>query len=313
MDVVYLILGLILLMVSGEYLVRGGVAISRHLRISTLIVGYTVVAFGTSAPEMIVSVEAALSGHPDISVGNVIGSNISNIALVLALSAIILPIPVRSNSVKIGWPVMVVSAVFLYFFGRSSFELKFHEGLLLFLGLIAFILFSIHQGRKERNELSNVFVKPKMKLGWAVVLVVLSSIGLAIGANLLVEGAASIARNLGISERVISISLVAFGTSLPELVASAMAAFRKEADISIGNIIGSNIFNTFGVLGVTGIVKAIPVSQSILQIDIWWMLGIYLLLLLMILPIRKGLLSRWKGTIFIIIYALYIYFLFTGS
>ena len=311
-DFLQLIAGLIVLLYSGHYLVKGGVQLAQYLKVSRLVIGVTVVSFGTSAPELIVSVNAALAGHPDISVGNVVGSNISNIALVLAVSAMILPIPVRSNSLKIDWPIMMIASLMLYFF-TINLELNFFEGLLFFVLLIVFITLSIVRSRKKDKALLLEEKNEKLLPLWqALVILVLSAAGLVFGANWLVEGASSIALRMGVSERVISVSLIAFGTSVPELATSGIAAIKKESDISIGNIIGSNIFNIFGVLGVTGMVTTIPVNQNLVFVDIFWMLGISVLLFLLILPLKGGILKRWKGLLLFLVYASYIILLYTA-
>jgi len=312
LDFLRLIAGLGVLLFSGHYLVKGGVQLAQYLKVSRLVIGVTVVSFGTSAPELIVSVNAALAGHPDISVGNVVGSNISNIALVLAVSAMILPIPVRSNSLKIDWPIMMIASILLYLF-TINLELNFFEGLLFFVLLIVFITLSIIRSRRKDKALLLEEKNEKLIPLWqALVILVLSATGLVFGANWLVEGASSIAIRMGVSERVISVSLIAFGTSVPELATSGIAALKKESDISIGNIIGSNIFNIFGVLGVTGMVTAIPVNQNLVFVDIYWMLGISVLLFLLILPLKGGILKRWKGLLLFLVYVAYIILLYRG-
>lgn len=309
-DFLQLIAGLVILLYSGHYLVKGGVQLAQYLKVSRLVIGVTVVSFGTSAPELIVSLQAAVAGHPDISVGNVIGSNISNIALVLAISAIILPIPVRSNSLKFDWPIMMVASVLLYLF-TINLELNFFEGLVFVLLLIAFITYSIMRSRRKDKELLLEEQKgKKLPLWQTLVILVISAIGLVFGADWLVEGASNIAIQMGVSERVISVSLIAFGTSVPELATSGIAALKKESDISIGNIIGSNIFNIFGVLGITGMVTKIPVNPNLVFFDIYWMLGISVLLFVFILPLKGGILKRWKGGLLFLVYAFYIFLLY---
>ena len=300
-----LLAGFIILLFSGKFLVKGGVAIANNFKISKLVVGLTVVSLGTSAPELLVSIQAALSGHPDISIGNVIGSNISNIALVLGLSAIVLPIPVKKTSIIIDWPIMMLACIAFYLFVLND-SLQFFEGLIFISVLAAFIYFSIHKSRKEGVK-NNDYEKPLLTVPMALGLIAISSLGLVFGSGWLVEGASEVARNFGISERVISLSIIAIGTSVPELATSVTAALKKETDISIGNIIGSNIFNILGILGVTSIVKTIPVNHIMYQSDIFWMLGISLLLFLFILPIKGAILKRWEGSVLLLIYFVYVY------
>ncbi len=309
MEYLILIAGFLVLAVSGNYLIEGSVSLARHLKISTLVVGVVVVSFGTSAPELIVSLQAALNGHPDIAIGNVIGSNISNIALVLGITALLLPIPVKSNSIKIDWPVMMLSSILLYVF-ILNYIIERWEGAILITSIIVFIYWSIRSSRKKTENNNNID-KPKHKLYLAIIFIIVSCIGLVFGAKLFINSSVEIARNFDISERVISVTLVAFGTSVPELVASIVAVFKKQMDISIGNIIGSNIFNVLAIIGITSIVTPISnIDKGIVNFDIFWMLGISALLFLFIIPLKGGILNRWKGLLFLIFYAVYIFLLF---
>jgi cation:H+ antiporter len=294
---------------SGDLLVKGGVALASHFKISTLVVGVTVVSFGTSAPELFVSLDAALSGSPDISIGNVVGSNISNIALVLGFTAILLPLPVRSNSIKYDWPVMMGASILFYVFALNG-KLQTIEGIVFIILLISFMVWTIWNSRRENRNLSEEPKTAKYSIPISVLLIAASSVGLYFGANLLVGSAKSIAIDFGVSERVVGLTIVAFGTSVPELATSAVAAYKKETDISIGNIIGSNIFNLFGVLGVTSIIKNISVSQEIISFDALFMLAVSLLLFLLILPLKKGKLHRWKGVLLLSSYLFYVYLVF---
>jgi cation:H+ antiporter len=309
MDYLYLLLGFIILLYSGDLLVKGGVALSSHFKVSTLVVGVTVVSFGTSAPELFVSLDAALSGSPDISIGNVVGSNISNIALVLGFTAILLPLPVRSNSIKFDWPVMMGGSILFYLFALNQ-KLETWEGITFVILLISFMVWTIWKSRRDNKSLAEEFRPASHSIPIALALIVASSVGLYFGANLLVDSAKNIALDFGISERVVGLTLVAFGTSVPELATSAVAALKKEMDISIGNIIGSNIFNILGVLGVTSIIKNISVSDGIISFDIFIMLGISLLLFLLILPLKRGKLHRWKGVLLLSTYLIYVYLVF---
>lgn len=309
MDYLYLFLGFAILLYSGDLLVKGGVALASHFKVSTLVVGVTVVSVGTSAPELFVSLDAALSGSPDISIGNVVGSNIANIALVLGFTAIILPLPVRSNSIKFDWPVMMGASLLFYGFVLDQYLEPF-EGILFVILLIGFMVWTVLKSRKDSRGLATEFRPAKYNILTSLLLIVASSVGLYYGANLLVGSAKNIALNFGVSERVVGLTLVAFGTSVPELATSAIAAFKKEMDISIGNIIGSNIFNILGVLGVTSIIKRIFVSEPIISFDILIMLGVSLLLFLLILPLKKGKLHRWKGMLLVSVYIIYVYLVF---
>ena len=310
MDFVYLAGGLALLLYSGKFLVRGGVELARHFHLSSLVVGVTVVSFGTSAPELLVSVQAAIGGYPDIAIGNVIGSNISNVAIVLAISAIISPVLINRSSLVFDWPVMMIFTIVLYLLILNN-VLGFSGGLVIFSMLVAYVVWSVVSSRLKIKRNAEQFLSPSMPLYLAIIMVVLSSAGLAIGADWLVEGAAGIARDLGVSERVISLSLIAFGTSLPELVTSAVAAVKKESDISVGNIIGSNIFNIGAVLGITSMITPIQINQQVIDFDIFWVAGTGIALVIASLPLKRPRLGRLGGILLISIYVLYLYLIFT--
>jgi len=305
-----LILGLVLLLVSGKYLVESSVTLARHFRIPTAIIGLTIVAFGTSAPELLVSIQAAVHGHPDMAVGNVIGSNISNILLVLGLTTIIFPILVQRESILRDWPIMMgVSLVLLLFLLDN--QITRPEALIMILLMGGYILFSVRQSRlPQYADPVEVTILRSPKWWVAAIIFLVACAGLAFGASLLVDNAATMAGHFGISERVISITMVAVGTSLPELATSLIAAFKKETDISIGNILGSNIMNIISVLGITALIKPISTVPEVLHIDIPWMLGSAVLLFLFMIPARQGRINRIEGSVMILVYATYIYFIF---
>jgi cation:H+ antiporter len=308
---VYLLLfvGLVLLFVSGKFLVDSSVAISRRLKIPRMIIGLTVVAFGTSAPELLVSLQAAFSGYPEIAIGNVVGSNISNILLVLAITALIYPIPAPASSVRRDWPIMMLVSFLLFIFTLNGWLSRF-EGA-VFVGLLAmYITYSVLRSRGAKSEAVDENSQGNMKW-WVALLIFLGScVGLAFGADLLVDNVALIAEDIGLSKRVVSITMVAVGTSIPELATSVIAALKKETDISVGNIIGSNIMNIISVLGFTSLVSPIRVSTETSRFDIPWMLGVSVLLLLVMLPAARSRITRWEGSFMILIYLLYIYLLF---
>ncbi len=309
MDYLYLFLGFVILLYSGDLLVKGGVALSSHFKISTLVVGVTVVSFGTSAPELFVSLDAALHGSPDIAIGNVVGSNIANIALVLGFTAILMPLPVRSNSIIFDWPFMMGASLLFYLFVLNQ-HLETYEGIIFVAILIGFMVWTIWKSRTENRGAAIEFRSAKYSMFVSFLLIVIASVGLYYGANLLVGSAKNIALNFGVSERVVGLTLVAFGTSVPELATSAVAAYKKEMDISVGNIIGSNIFNICGVLGVTSIIKNIFITQPIITFDLLIMLGVSFLLFLLILPVHNGKLHRWKGFLLLSVYVSYVYIVF---
>ena len=314
MDYLLLFVGIALLAYGGELLVKGSVSLALRLQISTFVVGMTVVSFATSAPELLVSLEAALNNHSDISLGNVIGSNIANIGLVLGLTAFISPLVIPKEIYRINYPMLlIVSVLFmalLYFFKAITFWM----GILFVISLFAFGFLIIQKSRKDNPQaaqdaalLQEVVSFPLWK---SISLLLAGAIGLYFGADLLVESSVSIAREWGVTERVISLSLVAIGTSIPELAASIIAAIRKEETLAIGNLIGSNIFNVLAVLGITSLVVDIPVMDlKILSKDIWIMLAFALILFPIMRFLDKNKINRVEGVLLFLAYTLYIYFL----
>ena len=309
MSSLILIIGLATLIIGGEFLVKGAVGIAKKAHISSLVIGMTVISFGTSAPELIVSLNAALSGNPEIAIGNVVGSNIANIALVLGITVLIFPIIVDRNSKIVDWPMMMGASFLFYLFAYDQIITTW-EGAILFGMLVVFTVLLITNSRKttkrEKAALADPLIDelPSMNMYLASLYVILGLVGLFFGAKWLVSGAIDIAKELGMSKTVIGVTVVAFGTSVPELVTSAVAAFRKETDISIGNLIGSNIFNIMAVIGLTAIVKPIPVEAAILNNDMIWMLCIAVALLPLMIIGKK--LGRLKGIMLFGTYIAYI-------
>jgi len=308
MAVFFLIAGFVLLFFSGDWLVRSSVQLARHFKVSTLVIGITVVAFGTSAPELLVSLKAVFDGSPDISIGNVVGSNIANIALVLGLVGIVFPIRVKKKGVWLDWLIMLIASVGLIIASLNQ-VIGFIEGVVFLVLLGLYLIWSIYNSRRQ-SKTGDEIKAPELSLIKSIGLFLLAAVGLYFGADWLVNGAKVLALKFGVSERVIGISVVAFGTSVPELATSLMAAIKKETDISIGNIIGSNIFNIWAILGITASMKSINVNEAILNWDYWWMIGLAVLLFLFILPLTKGVINRWKGAVLLLVYILYIYLLF---
>lgn len=308
--ILLLFVGLFLLLAGGKYLVESSVVIARHFRIPTGIIGLTIVAFGTSAPELLVSMQAAIQGHPDMAIGNVTGSNISNIFLVLALTTLIFPLAVKRTSILRDWPIMMGLSLLLLVF-LLDLQLSQFEGGILVLLFISYVFFSIWQSRiASTQEPDSHGVLMRTRWWVAIITFILACAALAYGAALLVDNASKLAYAMGISERLISITMVALGTSLPELATSLIAAFKKETEISIGNIIGSNIMNIISVLGITSLLTPIDAVPEVIKVDIPWMIGASLILFLFMLPLKKGKLSRMEGGIMLLGYASYIYFIF---
>ncbi len=305
-----LFVGIILLLVGGEFLVKSSVALSLKFRLSRIVIGMTVVSFSTSVPELIVSVMAGLKGHSNIALGNVIGSNIANIGLVLGITAILIPIWVKRTTYRYNWPMMMLMTFLLWLFLRSGHALVFWEGALLFTLLAAFTAYIIRRSYKDGDVADDDYDEElhKAKPLWVFFWFAIAALGMYFGSRFLVDGAVELARLMGVSERIISLSLVAVGTSLPELAASVISALKKERDLSLGNLIGSNIFNIGSVLGITAMVKPIRhFEPSILQSDIYWMAGIsFLVVPLALLPVRHKI-NWWKGALLVALYALFIW------
>lgn len=292
----------------GNILIRGGSSLAKYLRISPLLIGITIVSFGTSAPELFVSISALLQGMPDLAMGNVIGSNISNIGLVLGITAMIIVIPVSVNTIKINFLFLVfVSLVFSLFI--YNLKITTFEGLFLLIILVAYIIFLIKKDKKiffnDENEIKGMKPVP------AVLSILAGCGGLVAGSWLMVNGAESLAYKFGVSERIISISVVAFGTSIPELATSAIAAFKKEIDISVGNILGSNIFNLLLIPGVGALIAPIDINPAMLNFDVLFMLGFLLLLGLLFIPLKKSRITRLKASFLIISYLVYFSLLYS--
>lgn len=309
MSIVYMFLGLVLLVVGGEFLVRASVGISFKAKLSKMVIGLTVVSFATSAPELLVSLEAALDGHSDIALGNVIGSNIANIGLVLGITAMISPLLIEKDFYQFNWPIMMLFSVVLFFFLMSGEVLSRTEGILLLSGLIIYLYFLIRLAKKTPEKSVEDLDQDLEKVSNFKILIWLLIGGAALwgGAELLVSGAIGLATLMGVSERVISVTMIAIGTSIPELAASVIAAAKKEKALSLGNLIGSNIFNIGIVLGITSIIQPVAVlSDQILNSDIFWMLGFAFVLLPYAFLPRKFQIGRLKGFLLVGAYAIFV-------
>lgn len=310
--IIQLIAGFVLLYFGGDWLVNGGVALARRFRISSLVIGMTIVAFGTSAPELLVSMMSSIKGSAGIAMGNVIGSNIANIGLILGLTAMLCPIPTQNRKVSANGLVMILASVLLLVFSLNN-GLSRAEGLILFAGIILFTVISIRLGRTSNEEFEPAAdgQGKQMSVLAALLLIVLSCAMLAFGADFMVDGATSVAKALGVSDKVIGLTIVALGTSLPELAASVTAALKKEMDISIGNIIGSNIFNLMCVLGVSASIRPIPFDYMQYRMDFIIMMAFSAGLIILIQPWKaQGRLGRISGIIMFAAYAIYAWSLF---
>jgi len=308
MSILYILIGLALLVVGGEFLVRSSVALSFKLKLSKMVIGLTVVSFATSLPELLVSLQAALNGFSDIALGNVIGSNIANLGLVLGITAIISPLVVDRDFYKVNWPVMMLFSFMLYFFLGSGGNLSRLEGFALLLTMFIYLFFLIRHARRSHVEVEGIDESLSKISNFKIVAwLIIGGFALWAGSELLVSGAVDLAGFLGVSERVISITIIAIGTSVPELAASVIAALRQEKALSMGNLIGSNIFNIASVLGITSIIQPIYLnSTAILTNDIFWMIGFSFILIPLAFIPKKFIFSRYKGAILFVSYVIFI-------
>ena len=312
MSYLYLFLGLTALVIGGEYLVRAAVGLSFKLKLSKMIIGLTVVSFATSAPELLVSLSAALNGYSAIALGNVIGSNIANIGLVLGITALISPIIIDNDFYKINWPVMFSVSVAL------TFLLIFQNGISVWAGsgllacLLIYLFMLIKRNKRETPQEEDAIegideslaVVSGIKIGiWLII----GALALYFGSDWLVKGAVEIATDLGVSQRVIAVTVIAVGTSVPELAASVIAALKKEKALSLGNLIGSNIFNIACVLGLTAMIHPIHINPAELSPwDLYWMIGFAAALLVLILLPSPHRIGRYEGLFLLIAYAVFI-------
>ncbi|MDA3843432.1 MAG: calcium/sodium antiporter [Candidatus Kapabacteria bacterium] len=318
--ILFLIAGVLLLYFGAEGLVRGSASIALRMRIAPLIVGLTIVAFGTSSPELVVSISAALKGNPGIALGNVIGSNICNIALILGIAAIVRPIKVNIKVIKVDISIMIGITLLLILMLLDG-EIDRIDGILLTIGVISYCFFTIFLAKNsntnnDENELEVSDEKPPHKKWLDIVFIVVGLAILIVGANLFVSGATVIAEYLGASDIIIGLTIVAFGTSLPELATSLVASIKGESDISIGNVVGSNIFNILGVLGITSIIHPIYVGEismtgTITPVDV----GVMVLVAIIISPLAwsKLTISRIEGAFLLFIYIGYVFYLYTKT
>ena len=308
MTLFWMFLGFLLLVLGGEFIVRASIAISLKFNISKVVIGMTVVAFATSLPELLVSLKAAVNGSSSIAINNVIGSNIANIGMVLGLTAIIGNIPVVKSFYRLDWPVMMFFSLLLYFFLYNDNLLSSFEGLILFTSLIIFLFFVIRYNAKDLSEADAIDENLNKTSGIRILIwTIFASFSLYYGAEWLVASAIDLAKSIGVSEAVISVSVIAIGTSIPELATSVIAIAKNEKGISIGNLIGSNIFNIGSVLGLTTIIKPILITDSnILERDIIWMLVFASLILILSIFPKKNNITKIKGFLLVVLYSIFI-------
>ena len=313
---ILLVLGFIILLGGAELLVRGAVSLAKSFNISKLVIGMTVIAFGTSSPELIVSINASVSGVPSLALGNLVGSNIANILLILGVSGLIYPIKSENKSLWLDWVVLTfASSLFIIFSLNHSID--FNDGILLIGIFIIFMIYSYLRGsgylsganlgddKTPGSEVEELSFIPQSKLN-TVIFVFMGFAGLAVGSELLIDNGVQIARSFQISEVAIGLTVIAIGTSLPELAASGVAAFRKETDLAFGNIVGSNIFNIVGIVGLMGLIDHLEIPSRVLQFDMWVMFFSVILLLPFMFRWIRGL-GRAFASMFLLLYLLYIF------
>lgn len=307
MNFLLIILGFVLLIFGGNWLLKSAVAISLRLQIPKIVIGMTIVSFATSAPELIVSAKAAMEGYSDLSLGNVMGSNIANLGLVLGITLLVAKIDVQRSFYTLNWPVMMSATVLLAIFVFDDQIIQRYEGIILFVALFLFLVYIL---KFQKQAVVDEMPEDDEELPDYLTLLylVLGAAGLWGGSELLIEGATEMAKEFGVSERLIAVTVVSVGTSIPELSASVIAVVKKEKAISLGNLIGSNIFNILAVLGITAIISPVPVKDlTLINNDIFWVLGIsFLILPLVFIP--KNLRLDWKdGLVLLICYILFLY------
>lgn len=317
MDILFTLAGLLLLFAGGEAMLRGSVAIATKLKLSTLFVSMVIVGFGTSAPEFLVSILAAAGGAPNLAMGNVIGSNVANILLILGFSAAIYPVAANRKEVLRDGCALMAASILATAVVMMGVVPRWAGGLML-AALIGYLFYaytaergSRQQDAEYREHIEEDVEPTHMSLGKGIAFTLFGLAGLAGGAQLLVQGATSLARDLGVSDAVIGLTLVAIGTSLPELATAVVAAFRRHADVVIGNVIGSNLFNLLGVLGATALVTPIPVEARIMSTDIWIMLATSVVLIPVLVTGRR--VSRSEGIAFLIAYVTYTAWVYTSG
>ena len=313
--------GLVALVLGAELLVRGASRLALSMGISPLVVGLTIVAIGTSSPEVAVSVGAALDGQTDIAVGNVVGSNIFNVLLILGVSALIIPLAVNAQIVRQEVPIMIGASLLLLTFGLDGGIGRLEAAALLGL-LVAYVVFLIVQSRREQQAglresgaagPAQAVDAGKGKLWLQLLLIVGGLALLVLGSSWLVDASIALAKAMGVSDLVIGLTIVAAGTSMPEVATSVMAAVRKERDIAIGNVVGSNIFNILGCLGLAGVVSSngLPLAPSVLNFDLWVMLAVAFACLPVFLTGRT--IARWEGAVFVFYYIAYATYLILAA
>lgn len=309
------IIGFVLLIKGADVLVTGASSIAKRYNISDMVVGLTIVSFGTSLPELIINILSSMQGQSELAIGNVFGSNVANLLLILGVTAIICPLPIKRNTILTEIPFSLIATLLVGFLAnatifndRSQLYISRLDGFILLLFFIMFMAYIYNVAKTNKDQVEEEDNTPIMSIFKSVVFIILGAGGLFLGGKWVVDGAINIARIFGWSESFIGLTVVAIGTSLPELVTSAMAAYRRNIDIAVGNVVGSNIFNLLWILGISAAINPLP-FDTISNTDILMMIFASTLLIIT-LPIgKKNAIDRWNGILFLLIYVGYIYFL----
>ena len=309
MDIFFILSGLFLLVFGGDFLLKSAVGFANRMQIPRIIIGMTIVSFATSAPELIVSIKSAIEGHADIALGNVIGSNIANLGLVLSITTILCSIDIKKHFYKTDWPIMMFSSLLLYFFIGFDGVLGRFEGAILFFFLLLVLVFLFKFNKSSIEESSEELIDKSPSLLKDISFLAIGAIGLWAGAELLISGSIEIAKQFHVSERIIGITVVSIGTSVPELATSIIAVIKKEKSISLGNLIGSNMFNILAVLGITSIIQPIhALDDGLMNSDIFWMLAVSFIVFPLVFAPKKMKLSWKEGCILLSIYVCFLFF-----
>ena len=315
MTYLLIVIGFALLLFGGEIVVRASVSLSERLGVSPMIVGLTVIGFGTSLPELVVNVNAALSGSTGLAIGNVVGSNIANTMLVVGVAAAIQPLVVAPELMRRDTTAMMAATLVFIGIGLLTSRIEWWHGVLMVIALCTYLVLTVREDANARS----MIVKPppgepptadRRPPGIDIALAIAGLTGVIVGAEWLVTGATSMAEQLGVPDEIIGLTVIAIGTSLPELATAIVAALRGHSDVALGNVVGSNIFNLFGVAGITALFAPLPFPANILQLDLWVLLGTAALLMLVMLTGRR--ISRIEGVVLAVLYCVYIAAQFTG-
>ncbi len=314
MTYLLMILGFVFLIKGADLLVDGSASLAKKYNISNIAIGLTIVAFGTSTPELIVNLFASFSGNTDIAIGNVVGSNIVNIFFILGVSAVIFPLATKSNTIWKEIPMSLLAAILLYVLasdqlidGASSSVLSRIDGIVFLAFFVIFMYYTVGIAKSETDDSPEIEIH-NISSGKSTLFIILGLAGLVIGGKWIVDGAVALATNLGLSESLIGLTIVAVGTSLPELAASAVAAYKKQTDIAIGNVVGSNIFNIFFILGISSVITPLPFTAGS-DIDVLMACLASIVLFVLLFVGKKHIIEKWQGLLMILIYVVYVGYL----